>query len=64
MEALWLKRLGHHICHIALRGYLAKGDLLLLGTSVPLQSGRPDQFAWCPWSGWDCGEWRGLLRCV
>ena len=31
MEAFWLKRLGHHICHIALRKLMAEGDLLLLG---------------------------------
>jgi hypothetical protein len=31
MEAFWLERLGHHIWHIALRGHMAEGDLLLLG---------------------------------
>jgi hypothetical protein len=31
MEAFWLKRLGHYICHIALRLHMAEGDLLLLG---------------------------------
>jgi len=32
METFWLKRLGQYICHIALRGHMAEGDLLLLGT--------------------------------
>jgi hypothetical protein len=27
-----------------------------------LHSGRPDQYAWCPLFGWDCGGWRGQLR--
>jgi len=50
MKAFWLKRLGHHICHIALHGHMAGVAPCRWECS---QSGRPDECAWCPWSGWD-----------